>query len=356
LCPPVPPVDPRAHRGGPEVAAMRVAIVGTGFMGSVHADAWRQTPARIVAFVARNGNGDARALAAKHQVRVVIRLEDVLSDVDVVDICAPTDLHADFTLRAAAAGRHVICEKPLALTVEEGQGMIRACRRNGVRLFVGHVLRFFPEYRAARDVVARGEIGRPAVLRLSRCAFQPRKADNWFIDPARSGGMMLDLMVHDFDFARWVAGDVVRVFARSTLGAGRGEGPDHALAILTHRSGTISHVEGSWAFPPPTFRTRFEIAGTDGLIVFDSPSAASIVTYLHRHNEGAREEVALPRSPLLESPYALQLRAFMQALTGGDDPPVTAVDALAAVQIATAAIESSRRGTAIELTPPAEGP
>lgn len=333
---------------------MRVAIVGTGFMGGVHADAWQQTPARVIAFVARRGDDEAGGLAAKYQARLVTRLEDVLPEVDVVDICAPTHLHADYTVRAASAGKHVICEKPLALTVEDGRRMIRACRTHGVRLLVAHVLRFFPEYRAARDIVDRGEIGRPAVLRLSRCAFQPRKADNWFIDPARSGGMMLDLMVHDFDFARWVAGDVVRVFARSTRDTAAQNGRDHALVILTHRSGAISHVEGSWAFPPPTFRTRFEIAGSDGLIVFDSPSAAAIVTYLHRQDAGERVEVPLPRSPLLENPYATQLRAFADALTGGAEPPVTAADALVAVQIATAAIESSQRGSAIELPPLAD--
>lgn len=293
-------------------------------------------------------------MAERHQARLATRLEEVLPDVDVVDICTPTHLHADFTLRAAAAGKHVICEKPLALTAEEGRRMIQACRTHRVRLFVGHVLRFFPEYRAARDLVARGEVGRPAVLRLSRCAFQPRKADNWFVDPARSGGMMMDLMVHDFDFARWVAGDVVRVFARSTRDTAPQSGLDHALVTLTHQSGAISHVEGSWAFPPPTFRTRFEIAGSDGLIVFDSPSAAAIVTYLHRQSGGERVEVPLPRSPLLESPYATQIRTFANALTGGAEPPVNAADALAAVQIATAAIESSHRGTAIELTPRAD--
>lgn len=330
---------------------MRAAIVGTGFMAGVHAEAWRQTPVQVVAFVARDRDVDAGAMAAQHQARLVTRLEDILPDVEVVDICAPTHLHADFTLRAAAAGKHVICEKPLALTVEDGRRMIRACGTHGVRLFVGHVLRFFPEYHAARDLVARGEVGRPAVLRLSRCAFQPRKADNWFIDPARSGGMMLDLMVHDFDFARWVAGDVVRVFARSTRDTVAQGGLDHALVILTHRSGAISHVEGSWAFPPPTFRTRFEIAGSGGLIVFDSPSAAAIVTYLHRPSGGERVEVPLPRSPLLESPYATQLRTFANALAGGPEPPVTAADALAAVQIATAAIESAHRGSAIELAP-----
>lgn len=333
---------------------MRVAIVGPGFMGGVHAEAWRRTPAQVVAFVARDGDTEAVALAEQYRVRLATRLEDVLSDVDVVDICTPTDLHPEFTIRAAAAGKHVICEKPLALTVQDGRRMIEACRSRGVRLFVGHVLRFFPEYRAARDAAYRGDIGQPAVLRLSRCAFQPRKAENWFLDPARSGGMMMDLMIHDFDFARWIAGDVVKVFARSTRDSAPESGLNHALVILTHKSGAISHVEGSWSFPPPTFRTRFEIAGSKGLIVFDSPSAASIVTYTHSQNGGQRQEVPLPRSPLLDSPYAAELRSFASALAGGPEPPVTADDALAAVQIARAAIESSQRGTAVELKPPGE--
>lgn len=335
---------------------MRVAIVGSGSMGSVHADAWRHTPATVVAFVTTSENEPARTLAARHGARLVTRLETVLDEVDVVDICTPTDLHVDFTMQAAAAGRHVICEKPLALTVEDGARMIRIARERGVQLFVAHVVRFFPEYRMARDMVMRREIGRPTVLRLSRCVFHPRKMDNWFIDPARSGGIMLDLMVHDFDYARWVAGDVVRVFARSIRASSPEAQVDHALAILTHRSGAISLVEGSWAFPSPSFRTRFEIAGSDGLITFDASSSAAIETHLHRENETERHEVPLPRSPSHESPYATQLRAFYDALHGGVEPPVRAEDALAAVQIATAAIESARRRMAIEIAPPAEAP
>ncbi|HEX4840611.1 MAG TPA: Gfo/Idh/MocA family oxidoreductase, partial [bacterium] len=187
---------------------MRVAIIGTGVMGKVHAEAWSQTDARVAAFVGKKGT-EGETLADAYGVRFATTLEAVAHDIDVVDICTPTHLHLEFCLRAAAVSKHVICEKPLALTVAEGQRMIQACRAAGVRLLVAHVLRFFPEYRMAREIAARGDIGEPAVLRLSRCTFRPRKADNWYVDPARSGGMMLDLMVHDFDYARWVAGDVV---------------------------------------------------------------------------------------------------------------------------------------------------
>lgn len=326
---------------------MRVAIVGTGFMGGVHAEGWTHTGARIAAFVGKPGAGGG-ALAGKYGAQFVTDLDAVLRDVDVVDICTPTHLHAEFTLRAAAAGKHVVCEKPLALTVASGQQMLQACRTAGVRLLVAHVLRFFPEYRLARDLVARGEIGAPAVLRLSRCTFRPRKTDNWYVDPARSGGMILDLMVHDFDYARWVAGDVVRVFARTAQTTGRPDETDHALAILTHRSGAISHVEGSWAYPPPVFHTRLEIAGAAGLIEFSGPAATAIEMHLHQEKE-SNQEVPLPRSPLHESPYATQLRTFHQALTRGTEPPVSAEDGLAALLIARAAIDSARQSLPVEI-------
>ncbi len=329
---------------------MRVAIVGAGFMGGVHAEAWSQTGARLAALVGKPGTG-GETLADRHAARFATDLDAVLRDVDVVDICTPTHLHAEFTLRAAAASKHVICEKPLALTVAEGHGMIQACRAAGVRLLVAHVLRFFPEYRLAREVAVQGEIGKPAVLRLSRCTFRPRKPDNWYVDPARSGGMILDLMIHDFDYARWVAGDVVRVFARAAQTSGQPDETDHALAILTHRGGAISHVEGSWAYPPPIFHTRLEIAGAAGLIECAGPATAAIEIHLRDGEGAAHREVPLPRSPLHESPYATQLRAFHEALVHGTEPPVSAEDGLVAVQIARAAIESARRGRPVEIDP-----
>lgn len=325
---------------------MRVAIIGTGFMGKTHAEAWSQTDARLVAFVGKKG-AEGKTLADAYGLRFATTLEAVASDIDVVDICTPTHLHLEHCLRAAAATKHVICEKPLALTVAEGQRMIQACRTAGVRLLVAHVLRFFPEYRLAREIAARGDIGEPAVLRLSRCTFRPRKADNWYVDPARSGGMMLDLMVHDFDYARWVAGDVVRVFAKAAQTSVPPGGIDHALAVLTHRRGAISHIEGSWAYPPSMFLTRLEIAGAAGLIEFTSPTTAAIE--IHRLDDGPSQDVALPTSPLRESPYTTQLRAFHQALVEGTEPPVRAEDGMAAVQIARAAIESVRRGAPVEI-------
>src|SRR4051794_929180 len=153
---------------------MRVGIIGAGSMGVVHAGAWAETPARVVGFVAAS-EAEAEGLVAQHGARVYPGLEAILGDVDVVDICTPTHLHYEMVMEAAGAGKQIVCEKPLARTLEQGQGMVAACRRAGVRLLVAQVVRFFPEYTLARSLVAEGRIGRPGVVRLARGTYRPKK-------------------------------------------------------------------------------------------------------------------------------------------------------------------------------------
>ena len=330
---------------------MRVGIVGVGFMGRTHADAWAGTEAQIAGFLA-SSQQSAQPIADQYGAHVYANLEAMLADVDTVDICTPTHLHHEMVLRAAEAGKDIVCEKPLARTVAQGQEMIAACKAARVKLLVAHVVRFFPQYAQAKAAVDRGELGQPAVIRLARETFRPRKAvNNWFVDLKKSGGMMLDLMIHDIDYARWVAGEVKTVFAKSISNAWPEAGVDHGLAILTHQSGAISHIEGSWAYPPPNFRTYFEIAGSDGLLEYDSGGTAPISLYMHREESGEAPDVPLPTSPLSESPYATQLREFYHALADGAPVRVSAEDGLAALQIALAAIESARTGCPVDLEP-----
>ncbi len=327
---------------------MRVGIVGTGFMGVTHAAGWAETEATLAGFVTKTPK-NGQALAEQYNTQFYPGFEAMLADVDIVDICTPTHLHHQMVLKAAAAGKDIICEKPLARTVAQGQEMIAACEAAGVKLFVAHVVRFFPEYAQAKAMVASGDIGEPAVLRLSRGTFRPKKAvDNWFVDVEKSGGMMFDLMIHDLDYARWVAGEVESVFAKNITSTQPDAPVDHGLVILKHRNGAISQVEGSWAYPPPMFRTRFEIATSDGWLEFDSGKTATIGLYLHQTNTEA-PDVPLPSSPMSESPYTTQIKSFYNAITQNTPVPVTATDGLAAVQIALAAIESTQTGRAVYL-------
>lgn len=329
---------------------MKVGIVGVGFMGTTHAEGWAATAADIVGFAAETVE-EAKPICTQYGCQVFPDLAAMLPQVDVVDICTPTHLHYEMVLQAAEAGKDIICEKPLALDVSQARQMVTVCRQKGVRLLVGHVVRFFPEYFQAKSAVDAGQIGKPGVIRLQRGSYRPKKpVGNWFLDEAKSGGLLMDLMIHDFDYARWIAGEVTRVFARKITTTHPQAAVDYGLAILTHASGTISHIAGAWAYPPPTFRTGLEIAGDQGLLHFASADTAPIHSLIMKP-AGDAPDVALPSSPLAESPYVTQIKEFYAALRDGSPARVSAEDGLAAVQIARAAIESARTGKAVDLEP-----
>ena len=326
----------------------KIGIVGTGFMGQTHADAWKETDAVIYRCLAKTLEL-SRPFSEKYGVQPSEDVQSLLKDVDIVDICTPTFLHKEMVLQAAAAGKDIICEKPLGLTVKDCVEMIHACRRAGVKLYVAHVTRFFPEFSAAKANVDAGEVGNVAVTRFSRESFQPFNAnDNWYMDYEKSGGMIQDLMIHDFDLARWMAGDVVKVFAKNIVYSGNIAPFDHAIVILTHKNGAISHITGSWAQPKPRFRTKFEIAGDEGLIKWDSQTASPLQVLMHKTDEEGGN-VGLPGSPLLESPYTTQIKEFYNSIMNDAPVRVTPEDGLAAVQIARAALESAKTGRAVDL-------
>ena len=158
------------------------------------------------------------------------------------------------------------------------------------------------------------------------------------------------MIVHDFDWLRWTFGPVTRVFAQGLYGKPEHAGKrDYALVTLRHESGAVSHVTGSWAHPGG-FRTTLEVAGDAGLIEHDSARSAPL-TFSPQAAVGGGGGVAVPESPLAaeESPYYLELRAFIKALDGDTAPPVTVYDAREAARIALAALESIESGKAVTL-------
>lgn len=331
---------------------MRVGIVGAGSMGFAHAPGWAATDAEIVGVYATH-TAKAAELAAKLGGEVYPSYADLLRDVDAIDICVPTHLHHDMVLEAAAAGVHIFCEKPIALTVEDGLAMIRACDAAGVRLFVGMVLHFFPEYISMKAAIEGGNIGTPRVIRMTRASYRPQKAaDNWFMDERKSGGMIVDLMIHDFEMARWLAkGEVVRVFAKTVRTAQQAVEADHGLAILRFDNGAMAHIEGSWAYPYPMFSVRAEVAGDGGLIEWDSGESAPIALHTHQQGASGAGDVALPTSPLLQDPWAVEVMHFYDALLSDIPFRVTPLDALRGLQIALAAGESAKSGQPVHLEP-----
>ncbi len=318
---------------------LRVGMVGAGGIANAHLPAWLHTGADVGVYslhgapelVARHGGG-----------HVVGSLDELLAAVDVVDVCTPTYNHPEIVFAAAAAGRHVLCEKPLALDVATAEAMAQACAAAGVQLYPGHVVRYFPEYAALQSAVAAGAIGTPAVLRFDRCGARPARA--WFADPELSGGIIMDQMIHDLDFARWLGGEVESVHARLHDSApGTATGVVSAHVVARHRDGAISRVTGTWARPGTRFRYGFHAAGTDGMLSYDSAADPSLRTDTGTPPDDGAGRL-LPDVSLLESPFVAEIRELAAAFTGGAAPRVSAADGVAAVRLAAAANTSLTTG------------
>ena len=224
--------------------------------------------------------------------------------------------------------------------------MITACESAGVRLFVAHVVRFFPEFARAKAVLDSGALGRLGVVRSARGGAPPGHSQ-WFTDIEQSGGVTLDVAIHDIDYMRWLCGDVVRVFARGLTF--RSLTVDHALITLRFASGAIGHIEASWAFPAGNFRTSFELAGTEGLLAHDSDDAKPLDVQYHTGAAPASLPILGNSAALHDDPYLLEFKHVLDSLDSGAAFLVTPDDALAALRVALAAIESLRTGRSVDV-------
>lgn len=317
---------------------MKVGVVGTGGMGNVHTKHWKVIPGvEVCAF-----DSDSEKLAEfcnSHGIRAMDSYEKLLTMVDAVDICLPTHLHLEAALKAIAAKKAVLVEKPMARSLEECRQMINAAKEADVLLSVAHVVRFFPEHRRASELVKSGAIGNPAAIRMRRGGGAPKGSNLWFQDFDKSGGVLLDLAIHEFDWLRWTLGDPRQVYARSVrlgpeVNDAKIEG-DYALTTLSFESGALAHVESTW-MDPSGFRSTIEASGSGGTLEFDSRMYPTL-----RVNT-AEGSVSQSHMDGADDPYFLQLSAFKKAFDEKSEPAVTGEDGMAAVAIALAAIESAK--------------
>lgn len=292
----------------------RVAVVGAGFLGEVHTQNAHELPGVEVAWIADVDLDRAQLLAesvgARHTADIMVAVSD--PNVDAVIVAVPTVLHRAVTELAAKHGKHVFCEKPIALSSEDANAMVSTCHRAGVGLMVGHVVRFFPEYARIYELLQEDAVGQVGVVRARRLNLHPRPIRPWYGDLIQSGGMIVDLMIHDLDTLRWYFGEVARVTARALTFTPHQEKLDYALAVLRFESEIIAHVEGSWAHA--SFRTAIEIAGSEGLIRHASDETMALT--VERAGSDGNGYMA-PPNPLAETPYKAELRHFIDHLDDG---------------------------------------
>jgi predicted dehydrogenase len=298
-----------------------VALLGGGFMARVHADVYAALGERAqVRVVCALTEDEARPVADPLGAAAVDDWEAAVNapGVDAVDVCLPTPLHRRVAERALAAGRHVLLEKPVALTLEDADAIGAAAEAAGRVLMIGHALRFLPEVVELRRLAGDGELGRPlsaTALRLSA----PPDWNDWMLDAERSGGTPVDLMVHDFDLAAALLGPARSVHARA-VAAGR-----HVSALVEHEHGE-AFVEGSHAMPTSyPFTAGLRLLCERGVLEHRFVAGAGddggnigggVTSVLRVHPaEGPVREFAAPRDP-----WAAEIEHFLACAESGAAP------------------------------------
>ena len=341
---------------------VKVAILGGGFITDIHMESYhRFVPEATVTAVYTRKAEKAKAFAEKYQIPEWYDDIDTLlkkADCDVVDICLPNYLHAEATLKAAAAGKHIIIEKPLSVTLEEADKMIAACKKAGVKLMYAEELCFAPKYERARHMVKEGAIGDIYMLKQSEKHSGPHS--DWFYDVnLAGGGVLMDMGCHGIAWFRWMLNNskALSVYAtmNTVLHKGRTKGEDNSVVIIEFENGIIGVVENSWA-KHGGMDDRSEIHGTGGVIYADLFMGNSSISY-SKHGYGYAMEKADTTvgwsftvfEEAFNQGYPHELQHFIDCVQNDKQPVVTGEDGRAVLEIIYAAYASAGSGKKIQL-------
>lgn len=336
---------------------LRVGLIGCGNIGvGGHLPAYAHIPeaelAAVCDIVTERANQAAQVSGAAPYTDYRQLLER--EDIEMVDLCLPTDLHAQAAIVAMEAGKHVLCEKPMAHTLEAAKAMIEAARANGVKLMVGHVRRFDHRYASIKAQIETGKVGRPVFIRRAERQFLPFPPDAWQWDPQRGGGVILDIGVHVTDLFRWFFGeDAVEVYAvaRSVRETAQTAGSfDHAMITCKFRGGKVGFAEISWAYPKGfggALYAQLDIVGTEGKISYSDKDTNPLLIYTPDKGH------ELPRyfrfMSTTEYAFEEEIRHFARCILEDGEPAVSLEDAYVALEMALAAQRSAETGELIRL-------
>ncbi|GHU66001.1 oxidoreductase [Clostridia bacterium] len=224
---------------------LNTVVIGAGFVGDQHANAAKNSK-RLNLLAIVDANADrAKAIADKYDVKYYTSAAEMFEaeKPDIADICLPTFLHEEYVLLAARYRVNILCEKPVALTLESMDKMIAAAKDAGVEFMVAQVVRFWPEYVAIKELYDEGVFGEIKMVYAARLAQHPDWTQ-WHKDPKNSGGGLFDLHLHDIDFVSYIFGDVKSVYAtgwRSETGCW-----NHVMSVLKFKNGVNAVVEGAF--------------------------------------------------------------------------------------------------------------
>ena len=330
---------------------LKFAIIGAGAVASHHLSALAQVSGAEVRTVVRRDAEKARELAEKFHVNWTTRTEDILRDpeIDVIDITLPSGLHADFGIRAAHAGKHVVVEKPIDISIEKADALIETCEKQGVTLAVISQNRFTEDMLKLYEILKAGKLGQLIEGDAYVKWYRPQSyydrggwRGTWALD---GGGAFMNQGIHFVDLLLSVMGPVAEVSARTKTAAHRIEVEDIGVAMLKFESGALGVIQASTAMYPG-LPARLEIHGTKGTAIFEGTE----LSFLQIEDEPplAKENVnaggAADPMAISVTPFVREFEDIVSAIREHRQPTVNGQEARRALQLVLAIYESSRTG------------
>lgn len=341
---------------------VKVGIIGSQFQAEIQAESLRALPedAEVVA-VASPTPGHAAAFATRFGIpRAFADYREMLADPDLemVTIAAPNALHCQMAIDIANAGKHVVCEKPLCMTLEEADLMLETCRRQGVLLLYAEELFFTPKYVRAKQMADQGAFGKVYLVKQSEKHFGPHA--EWFWDVRRSGGgVLMDMGCHGIAFCYWFLGRpaVKSVYCQlaTHVHADKTLGDDDAICILEFAGGAVGLIENSWA-RRGGMQDRVEIHGEGGLTYADLHMGNALPTYSEYGYGYAVEKAPTTKGwtyPVFEElwnyGFPQEMRHFARCVRGKETPQATGEDGRLVQEVLYAAYQSAGTGQKVAL-------
>jgi 1,5-anhydro-D-fructose reductase (1,5-anhydro-D-mannitol-forming) len=313
-----------------------------------------QPDGEVAALASSNAERGARFAAETGIPNSFDSVDALLADatIDAVYISTTNELHHAQTLAAAAAGKHVLCEKPLALTLADARAMVEACARAGVVLGTNYHLRNAATHRAMRAAIQADQIGRPFAARVFHAVHLPEHLQGWRLERAEAGGgVIFDITVHDADTLRFVLDDEPLDVVAQTQAAGMARAglADGVMAVVSFRSGLIAQLHD--AFTVRYAGTGFEVHGTDGSLVARDVMIQPPVGEVRLRTEAGERVLPVEQENL----YVRAVRRFHGAVRGVDTPAASGEDGVRSLALALAVREAARTGRRVQVDPASTG-
>ena len=342
---------------------VRVGLAGLGFMGGTHAQCYAALPNSELVAVADPEPDRRERFAATFGARAFASLDEMLAgvDLDMVDITMPTYMHREAVEKVAAAGKHALCEKPMALSLTDCDAMIAATRGAGVKFMVAQVLRFWPEYVVIKEVLDSQRLGRVKWVSATRMSAPPIWSwREWLFDPKLSGGAVLDLHVHDLDMINWLIGAPATITA-SGVKTKRGALDNVFTMTGGHAGGAPGFAEGSLDMAPGfPFTMGLKVACEGGDIELNTRLTPNLLV---APAGGGVEHPGVPEVKVEATAgagsagnisalggYFKEVEYYVDCIDQGRDPDrVTPEEAKTAVAMCLAAVRSAETGQAVSL-------